>query len=291
VRARHVAPLTRLWSRRRQLRSIRFRLTIWYTAVLAATLLVFGLTLYALLVRTLAREADQDATRTAQGIVAGARTRVDPQTGQLSVDLPDLGIVVPDIFVQVTDPHTGQALARSPNLGRLDLPDVPASMTDGDATGGEFATFEARGTRFRLFNRPIVEQGQVVAVVQVARSQADDDRLLRRLRLLLLSMGGLALPTAAALGWILARRALAPVGEIARATEVIGRARDFSRRVVYSGPPDELWHLARMINSMLAELEVAHQGLAGVNERLAQANTNLARALAAQQRFVAAASH
>jgi signal transduction histidine kinase len=93
-----------------------------------------------------------------------------------------------------------------------------------------------------------------------------------------------ALPTAALIGWVLAERALAPIAEFAQAAEAIGRARDFSRRVIHRGPQDEVGHLAVTVNGMLAALEAAHRDLATAHARLEQA-------LAAQQRFVADASH
>ena len=74
---------------------------------------------------------------------------------------------------------------------------------------------------------------------------------------------------AVALGWLLAGRALRPLGAIAATARGIGRE-SLDRRVELAGPGDELKELADTIDGMLARLD---------------------RAFADQQRFVANASH
>jgi len=48
--------------------SLRFRLTLWYTAVVAATLLLSGVALYVLLLVTLSAQADQVTAGLAQDL-------------------------------------------------------------------------------------------------------------------------------------------------------------------------------------------------------------------------------
>jgi signal transduction histidine kinase len=98
---------------------------------------------------------------------------------------------------------------------------------------------------------------------QVKDSVLADLRANYALALLAMTMGS------AALGWLLAGRALRPIGAIAAtARDVSGDSLD--RRVALDGPADELKQLGDSFDMMLARLD---------------------RAFASQQRFVANASH
>jgi signal transduction histidine kinase len=108
-----------------------------------------------------------------------------------------------------------------------------------------------------------------VAVSQPAPALQADDRVLADLRtnyalaLVAVAMGSVAL------GWLLAGRALRPIGAIAAtAREVSGDS--LGRRVALDGPADELQELGDTFDTMLGRLDAA---------------------FASQQRFVANASH
>jgi signal transduction histidine kinase len=61
------------------------------------------------------------------------------------------------------------------------------------------------------------------------------------------------------IGWFLAGIMLRPIHRITQTAKAIGEERDFSRRVDYSGPQDEVGQLASTFNSMLARLQDAFQ--------------------------------
>ena len=279
--------------RRPPVTSVRVRLTLWYTLLLAGTVVGLGAALYFLLVRTLATQADQDVSTTTLAVARAIGIERDNRTGQVDLRLPELSVLGDaDTFVQVVDLRTGEVVARSANLGTRYLPPPTQPFPSATQSGGSYRTYEEEGTRFRLSSRPVFDTDRrAVAMVQAAHSFTTDDRLLERLRLLLAIVGGVGLPTTALVGWVLAGRALAPIDDMTRAAERIGHARDFSQRLARTGPADELEHLARTINAMLAELEAAHSELAETNVRLADANARLERSLAVQRRFVADASH
>ena len=54
---------------------------------------------------------------------------------------------------------------------------------------------------------------------------------------------GLVTVLAFGIGWLLAGTALRPINRITQTAQAIGAARDFGRRVAYSGPPDEVGRL------------------------------------------------
>jgi signal transduction histidine kinase len=78
-------------------------------------------------------------------------------------------------------------------------------------------------------------------------------------------------------GWLLADAALRPIDRITQTAQAIGAERDFSRRVAYRGPDDEVGRLATTLNAMLTELHATYR--------------QVAQALQAQRRFVGDASH
>jgi len=265
--------------------SLRFRLTLWYTAVVAATLLLSGVALYVLLLVTLSAQADQVTAGLARDLARVVQVRHTPPPGVLAATLPRTNVFgAPDTFAQVADLGTGRVVARSPSLGDQTLPFLSTALTAARHGQTMARVREPEENRLHVYSVPLRVGGRVVGVIEVGRTLAGDERLLEILRLVLGLIAGLALPTAAVLGWMLAGRALAPIGEFARATEAIGRARDFSRRVAHHGPQDEVGHLAVTVNGMLAALEVTHRDLADANARLEHA-------LAVQRRFVADASH
>jgi two-component system OmpR family sensor kinase len=199
--------------------SIRLRLTLWYTLMLAATVVALGAALYFLLSRTLASAADSDVSTTSLSVAQALITRTDPTTGELDVVLPEFAVLGDaDTFVQVTDVRLSQVLARSANLGQRQLPPPPEPFPTTRQSGGAYHTVEDDYGRLRIFSRPVLVDGQVIALVQAARSLTADDRLFERLRLLLVVIGGIGLPATALIGWALAGRALAPIELAQRAS-------------------------------------------------------------------------
>jgi hypothetical protein len=90
-------------------------------------------------------------------------------------------IAVPDTYIQTIDP-TGTIMARTTNLGDFQLP------IDGDdlqaASSGKSWTAMATTDNGRLFvfNQPVVLRGQLLGVMQLARSLAEQDESLETLR-------------------------------------------------------------------------------------------------------------
>jgi two-component system sensor histidine kinase MprB len=112
--------------------------------------------------------------------------------------------------------------------------------------------------------------------LELARPLDGVDNILSNLRLvlILLCAGGIGL--AAALGRFAARRALAPLAEVAQTAQEIGETDDLSTRLAIHAD-DEVGQLATNFNSML--------------ERLQSSRDELDESVRAQRRLVADASH
>lgn len=140
------------------------------------------------------------------------------------------------------------------------LPVTAATRAVAAGTRGAFfADATIDGTPVRVWTTDLLPALPGYAL-QVARPLTDVDRTLDRLALVLVlvSAGGIAL--AAALGRLVARTALRPVGQLTAAVEHVGETGDLTRRIPVGeqgSQQDEIARLARSFNGMLAALEVS----------------------------------
>jgi two-component system OmpR family sensor kinase len=269
--------------------SIRLRLTLLYSAILALTLVFFSATLYVIqsqytlsvLRRDLAANAQQIAVRVALLHRRQDRSRPGPE-----IPHPDPGPVVlgqqalQDMRVRdiVCILDVSGALVESP--GGQDDVVLPLSeqglraAQDGEAWT-EVASVE--GERTLIYVTPVITEGQVTGIVQVGRSLVDRDRSLSALGATLIAGTIVTTLVAFGIGWALSGITLRPIHRITQTAQAIGTERDFGRRVAYTGPSDEVGQLAATFNAMLTQLQAAYW--------------QIARALQMQREFLADVSH
>ena len=250
--------------------SIRFRLTLLYSTILALTLIVFGAAVYLTLSRSTMRVLQDQLVDEARSLTAIREFRLD------RIILPNTRWAAPQTFVQ-TRGIDGQVSSRTPNLAGLNLPLSQKDLeTVSDGTS-VFRTAVIEGERLLIYDQPVNIGDQTVGIIQIARSMAEQDQSLRTLRQFLIVGSSIATIFAFGIGWLLAGTALHPIKRITETARAIGAERDFTQRVDYAGPPDEVGRLATTFNEMLTELQAAYQ--------------HLEQALQVQRRFVADASH
>jgi signal transduction histidine kinase len=137
-------------------------------------------------------------------------------------------------------------------------------------------------TPARFYTAPILNNGQLVGLVQVAQDLEDMHRALRRLLKALLLGGPVLVVIAGVGGYFLAARALAPIDAITRTTQRIAGGTDLSARLRASTPTteDEVGRLSATLDAMLGRLDDAFR-----RERqfLADASHELRTPLAALQ--------
>lgn len=256
--------------------SLRMRLTLYYTGVLALCLFLFGFGLYSVSSRYMKQQTDRMLINTAMRVRGSFMVITDPQQVQRIV-LPNINVFSnPGAYLQVIDAQ-GQMVTKSQNLGVQTLPHDNKTVDTARGGNAFFSTVEAEGETLRIYNYPIVYQDQLVGVLQVGRAQQPERSFFSRLAQFLLLLSLFTLVLAAGLGFILARLALAPVEQMTNVAAHISETQDLGQRVDYQGPLDEIGRLASTFNMML--------------ERLASARRSLEEAYAAQLRFVADVSH
>jgi signal transduction histidine kinase len=237
------------------LRSIRTRLTLWYTGLLLVILLLVGWLSYEVLAWSLLQDVDASLVTVAHVI----RDTADAREGGSAAEtmLRDLlGPEVYDKFFQFRD-REGQPEGRSGFLRGRSLPLSP--LARGNARRGvqTLETLVLRGgERVRLLTLPIVREGRLDRLVQVGISLERMESALRRYLHIILALVPVGVGLAAVGGALIARAALGPVNAMARTARRI-TAEDLSQRIPIRGTGDELDYLAETLNGMLARLEPA----------------------------------
>jgi len=272
--------------------SIRLRLTLLYSALLALTLILFSTVLYAAQARYSRRIIQSDLIKTANQLTVGWErmhqapgwhgpghdTPPDPPRDERILENLQQVLLARRArdIIRLLGPE-GEVLALPQNEQITTLP-LSKQGFDQLKEGRPWTeTAILNEERFLIYSRPVQGPNGLIGIVQVARSLADRDRSLRSLSLTLILGSAATTLIAFGAGWWLAGVTLRPIQRITQAAREIGEARDFSSRVAYDGPPDELGRLAMTFNRMLSQLQEAFE--------------QISHALQVQRDFVADVSH
>jgi two-component system OmpR family sensor kinase len=241
--------------------SVRARLTLWYTAVLALVLIIFSAVSYVLLARAIRAENDASLADTAHEFAAA----FDPADRSRGRDVL-LDFRYSDRQILVLSPK-GEIVMGTNKIGsevRTRIQSFIRAGRTGLATipGGE------EGDGIRVIAAPINVLGTRYMVV-VARSLSEQaDRLESAAQAVFFGIP-LALIVAAAGGYVLARKSFAPVTTMSLKARQIG-AETLDERIEIGNERDELGFLAATLNGLLERLQLAFES---------------------QRRFMADASH
>ncbi|MBV9119149.1 MAG: HAMP domain-containing histidine kinase [Chloroflexi bacterium] len=255
--------------------SLRLRLTLWYTGILAAALLLVSVIVYFTLAYTLNQQVNQFLTARAQQYTRALIAAGPPGRGSEFIRA-QVANFNPDTYAQFVLPD-GTALSRTGNLPGgwpIDGSVVDKALHSDHPVE---QTVKLGDAWVRIDNFGVTVDNQPFGVLQLGRDITQTESSLSFLREVLIVAGVGGVLASFAAGWLLARQALRPIGRIAQTAQAIGDSRDFSRRVLYEGPNDEVGRLSKAFNTMLTDIQAAYQ--------------QLENALSAQRRFVADASH
>jgi two-component system, OmpR family, heavy metal sensor histidine kinase CusS len=228
--------------------SIRWRLTLWYGIVLSAILAGFSAAVYALMHHHLLALTDA-ALEEELTDLAGDVTRC-PSPGALPEEL-GLRYASHDGYESEVSRPGGAVLFRSDGLGPGGLPGLDPKSQVGPA--GQVTRSVDRLGHARLAWRTVAGPSGPL-VVQVAVSLAPNDRALEQLLIALLLAGPPVIAGTLGGGYLLARKALAPVDRMAATVQEITSTR-LDRRVIAPNSRDELGRLANTFNDMIARLQ------------------------------------
>jgi len=255
--------------------TIRLRLTLWYTALLAAILLAFGCGLYFFLSVKLMDDVKRSLEREAEYVLSKI---VYIEMLQL-VQLPTMKeFKSVNYFMQTYTFPNGRVDSNLPM--RLEISREALERARNRETHFETIvahTQSGEPERLLVYTAPLSVKQQVIGVLQVVTPLANVTSTLNSLKLALALLGAAALLLTLTTGWFMARKSLKPIDNVIAAAQSVQGGADLSKRIAHAGPRDELGRLTETINGMLARLE--------------QAYSDLEKAYSQQRQFVSDASH
>lgn len=261
--------------------SLRLRLTLWYSGVLALTMLLFGIVLYFFLNYFLYDQIRQDVKRESGNTFSRIqKSLVLSQKGLVvELELESRDFYSTNTFLQLYNVKL-KSYNRSNNLEFYDvvLPleksNLDKLMVDDD---GFFLKTKVLGQDFLIYHQGIYDQGNLIGILQAAVPIGSYEKTAVTLKYILMIWAVLTIVVAASLGWFLSRKALQPIERVIDAANQIGSGDDLEKRIEYDGPLDEIGRLTQTINGMLSRIQITYM--------------ELDEAYRAQRRFVSDASH
>lgn len=263
--------------------SIRTRLTLWYTGVLALVLVMLSALTYFIFLRSVEQRTDTDLSELSEGFLATLRAEMEDQTGPDPFRAAAQVAIAEHLFrdhVYAVADATGKVLVSS-------LEGVPASSGMGSPapdllSSGSFQEFldasshadrffgKVKGGRsgYRAFARRFSVRGNSYTLI-ILQSLRVQKEMLEEVTATFAWVIPIAILLASGGGYFLARKSLAPVVAMSRQAGRIGAA-NLHERLAVQNERDELGHLARSFNDLL---------------------DRLARSFERQRRFMADASH
>ena len=259
--------------------SMRTRLTVWYTAVLALVLLIFAITSYTYLARAARERTDASLSDTLDSLISTFNTElndegqpidVSAQEAAMGLHFHDRQLIVYDannkVFVASNSPQELSSHANwfttSPAQEQL------IALGQSSSQDRVFATFDSGEHAIRAVAFRVPAKDQTLTFL-VANSLHDEEQSLVQTRRAFYVAVPLALLIAGVGGYLLAKKSLAPVVSMGEQAAHIGAA-NLGERIPVPAHTHELGRLAEIFNDLLARLD---------------------RSFAEQKRFMADASH
>ena len=241
--------------------SVRVRLTLWYVVVMVVVLAVYVVGVYVFVNRSVSQALDE---RLRADFFWAAATVDEGPDGRLITTAPQVDLLLEDEapWVQVWSADGRELLYSSPEAMRRPMPETQALVTADD----RIVSFSTGGAPVRVMSGrsyvcPCVEDPRTLTLVgkrrvtvQVARSEEAMRKQVRDLLLVLVLGLPLAVAVAGLGGYVLARRALAPIEQMTERAQTITAER-LDDRLPVSNPENEMGRLATVFNETLGRLE------------------------------------
>ena len=268
--------------------SIRLRFTLIYNVILVLVLTIFSLALYSIqshsTLDSMKKDLELSSNTLGTSVVNVVLSFLPPDSSSPSLPMSFLFFSSEGKLLDIPEREIVRVLDSNGNLvaspyGRAE-DTLPLSSKGLAALQNEqnwWETATSNGSHILIYNRPVLINGNVKYILQVARPLTERDNSLKTLSTTLIIADMVTLLAALGIGWALSGITLNPIHRITRTARVIGEERDFTRRVEHKGPQDEVGQLATTFNSMLERLQDSYQ--------------RVAHSLEMQRNFVADVSH
>jgi signal transduction histidine kinase len=235
--------------------SIRFRIVLWFTVILAIILCAFSGFLYYTQASNLQAEAIRELNRRITGVVDNVQTVLAQGSEQISI--PKGFLLSTDVFTLVSP--TGQVVTSQGPIPPSEVIQIVNAGLQNSTRPNETPTFYWTSPTSQQYVFIITPVQNLVGnnYLLIFGGILDPNALVRRFLLTLVGGSLLTILIALAGGFWLADRAMRPVKTITQTARTISET-DLSRRI-NSKSKDELGELANTFDAMLARLQAAFE--------------------------------
>lgn len=227
--------------------SIRVKLTLWYTVVLALVVIAFSALTYFSFVRVLRAETDTNLMEMANNFVVAVTTEQGDEEAKLqpSEDISEtIGAFKFRDYQFVVVSYLGNIIAKTAEY------EVPGGVKSRD---GAFRDYTFNGEQYRVFDRSFRVGGQGFHLYAF-HPLADRIALESRLQTVVLVAIPIALLLASLGSYFLVRRSLCPVQKMSEQANQIS-SQNLHERLPVANKNDELGTLATSFNDLLDRLD------------------------------------
>ncbi|HEX5838107.1 MAG TPA: ATP-binding protein [Anaerolineales bacterium] len=230
--------------------SLRLRLTLLYSTLMGAILLVISAAVTLVITALLLNQIDETLDAAQQVVINKIEVK---QLGRIESELipTDVGS---NVYMQIW----GLDGDLQSSFGVLN-PFVMTPFHEAGLRVDSPAFYDLTGPNWhiRVLNIPLVQNGYKVATLQVASKLDGVDAARKSLTDILSIIWIVAVLFSGMAVWVTMGQTLKPLGAITETVEQINRADDLSRRIPYSGPEDdEIGSMVGSFNQTLERLEV-----------------------------------
>ena len=248
--------------------TLRARLTLWYSVVLALLLLLFSLTSYFLFSRAANRRTDAELAELANSFLVTFQDELkDPdkpgglqaaaRQAMLEHHVRGNIILIVDgagkIAASSADLMPSSAPANSIASRVLDFSGFQSFVTEASQSDRRYQTIPGEKGGFRGYATRFSADGQIWSLV-ILRSLHAQHEMLEQIRVAFAWLIPLGVLLAGVGGYFLARRSLAPVAAMGKQAERIGAA-NLHERLEVRNANDERGRLAQTFNDLLDRLD------------------------------------
>ena len=248
--------------------TIRHKLILWYSGLLAVIFIIFGVGIFAITRWVLVNSVDSALHETVTEVVKNTHINRygefgGPSSINITVDEIDI-FRASGVVVQVWEVGADAGLTLlgassndySEPLDPSDLEEEAQHVLDGGPMSVLPSDVYVNGTQWRILTQPFdLARFDKRIVIQAAIPLDTVNQATRGLLSILIFSTIFALIGSIALGWQLSNRAVKPIEAITEAASRIATTEDLSTRLPWDGPEDELGRLTSVFNHMMNRLE------------------------------------
>lgn len=237
--------------------TLRFRFSLWVAGLLLVVLVVFSVFVYFNLRMSLLSGIDETLRLSATQTIATSNIQNgqvnfsdSPPDGTTATDLQERGLTI-----RILSPDGKLVEAFGPFSN---LPVSTSSLGAGSRMQATITTVAvpSENDLIRLYSEPVLNNGQLLGVIQVAQSLGTMYDTLSHLLTAILLAAPLLVGVAGIGGYYLAARALDPIDQMTLTAQRIS-AEDLSARIKLPETDDEVGRLAATFDNMLTRLDDA----------------------------------